>query len=89
LPEIGLHQLDCIFVPGLAFDHAGWRLGRGGGYYDFALAQIRANAKHGNPIPHPGLMFACQEVEKIPAEAHDQRLSCILTEEGLRLFPGL
>src|SRR5690606_5030175 len=35
LPE----NIDLLFIPGLAFDHRGGRLGRGKGYYDRYLAR--------------------------------------------------
>lgn len=70
-----LAQFDLIIVPGLAFDHAGNRLGAGKGYYDRFLAQVTA--------PKIALAFAFQIVENIPIAEHDQRVDMIVTEEGL------
>lgn len=68
-----LREIDLIIVPGLAFDREGNRLGYGGGYYDRLLAEIAA--------PKVALAFAAQIVESVPAEAHDERVDCIVTEE--------
>jgi len=64
-----------IFVPLLAFDQTGNRLGYGGGYYDRTLA-----AHPG--VPAIGFGYAAQEVPMIPSEPHDQRLTAIFTELG-------
>src|SRR5471030_1336996 len=37
-PRVPLAELNCVFVPGVAFDHEGFRLGRGGGFYDSFLS---------------------------------------------------
>jgi 5-formyltetrahydrofolate cyclo-ligase len=68
-------ELDCIFVPGLAFDPRGHRLGRGGAYYDAALAQLDIGT------PRIGLFFACQQADEVPRDPHDQMLSGVVTEE--------
>jgi len=66
---------DLVLVPGLAFDAADFRLGRGGGFYDRWL--------EANPgVRTLGLCFACQVVEKIPVESHDLKVDAVLTEEG-------
>jgi len=70
-------ELDCIFIPGLAFDKRGHRLGRGGGYYDAALAELDIGT------PRVGLFFACQQVEEVPRDTHDQMLTSIVTEESV------
>jgi len=73
-PRIDPLELDCLFVPGLAFDPRGHRLGRGGGYYDAALAALDIGT------PRVGLFFACQQADEVPREAHDQVLSHVVTE---------
>ena len=74
-------------VPGLAFDAVGARLGRGGGFYDRALARAAAlreaegEGERGRLIV-AGLAFAAQRVDRVPVEAHDQRVDALLCEEG-------
>lgn len=70
LPE----DIDFILVPGLAFDRAGGRLGRGGGFYDRLLAKLPAKTLC------VGCFFSCQEVGQVVQEPHDQRLDAIVTE---------
>lgn len=69
---------DLIICPLVAFDRTGARLGQGGGHYDRTIAALRASG----PVFVLGLAYAGQEVEAIAAEAHDQRLDAILTENG-------
>lgn len=58
--------IELALVPGMAFDAAGHRLGRGKGYYDRLLARLR---RHGTYII--GIGFDCQHVDAVPFEAHD------------------
>ncbi|HEY8579817.1 MAG TPA: 5-formyltetrahydrofolate cyclo-ligase [Beijerinckiaceae bacterium] len=67
---------DLLFVPLAAFDRRGFRLGYGGGYYDATLARLRA----AGGAPAIGLAFACQEIARVPEEAHDEPLDLVLTE---------
>lgn len=39
--EVGESQLDVVFLPLLAFDEKGYRVGYGGGYYDALLKKCR------------------------------------------------
>ena len=64
---------DIVFVPLLAFDRAGRRLGYGGGFYDRTLPGL----PHARAI---GCGYACQELDEVPAGAYDARLSAIATE---------
>lgn len=67
---------DIVITPLLAFDRRGHRLGYGKGYYDRTFAAISADKQ-----PHRvGLAFAIQEVDTVPAEAHDRPLDAIVTE---------
>ncbi len=67
---------DVIFVPLLAFDRAGGRLGYGGGYYDRTLAALP-------DCPRAGFGLAAQEVACVPMEPHDCRLPVVVTEQGV------
>jgi 5-formyltetrahydrofolate cyclo-ligase len=68
---------DLVLLPGLAFDAAGWRLGRGGGHYDRALAALRPG------VAVFGVGYEFQRVEEVPAGPRDQRVDAVLTEAGL------
>lgn len=69
-------------VPLLGFDRQGNRLGYGGGMYDRTLPVARAE----RPIIALGVAFAMQEVDALPAEAHDARLEGMITERELISF---
>ena len=69
--EIALNRLDFVLVPGIAFDLQGRRLGRGKGYYDRLLAEVRGKTC--------GVAFDEQIVEDLPVESHDIHVNCILT----------
>ena len=75
-PRVPPAELDCVFVPGMAFDAKGFRLGRGGGFYDSFLGLTRPT------LPTIGLMFGVQKVPAVPREAHDQALRSMITEDG-------
>jgi 5-formyltetrahydrofolate cyclo-ligase len=79
-PRVALAELDCVFVPGVAFDHEGFRLGRGGGFYDSFLSQASP------ALPCIGLMFSLQKIALVPREPHDQALRSVITEDGLVSF---
>lgn len=79
-PEIPLNRLDFVLVPGIAFDLQGRRLGRGKGYYDRLLAEVRGTTC--------GVAFDEQIVEELPVEPHDIHLNCILTPTRWIESPG-
>jgi len=70
-PVILLNQLDLVLVPGVAFDLLGGRLGRGKGFYDRLLAQVRGHKC--------GVAYDLQIVSSVPVEPHDIRVDSILT----------
>ncbi|MBX6312836.1 MAG: 5-formyltetrahydrofolate cyclo-ligase [Isosphaeraceae bacterium] len=70
-PEVAPEAIDWALVPGLAFNAAGYRLGRGAGCYDRLLPQLRPDA------PRWALAFDPQWVEDLPVEPHDQPLDGI------------
>lgn len=63
-----------ILAPLLAFDRTGRRLGQGGGHYDRIISLYRA---HGALAV--GLAYAEQEMDMVPAGAHDALLDWVLT----------
>lgn len=73
LRPISVESLDLVIVPGLAFDEAGNRLGRGMGYYDRFLSQLPKN------VPTIGLAFDFQMIPDFPPlEPHDFSVSKVL-----------
>jgi 5-formyltetrahydrofolate cyclo-ligase len=66
----------ALLVPLAAFDRRGHRLGYGKGHFDRAIAAL--SQKH--PVLTVGLAYAAQEVDDVPAEAHDRGLDFVVTE---------
>lgn len=75
---IKAEKIDLVFVPGLAFDRFGGRLGHGGGYYDqfLDLESLRAACK-------VGLAFEFQMRARIPLRAGDVRMDVVITEKAV------
>jgi 5-formyltetrahydrofolate cyclo-ligase len=71
-----------LFVPLLAFDAEGYRLGYGAGYYDRTLESLKAEGR----ALAIGVAYSGQEVRELPRRVYDQRLDAVLTERGLQVF---
>ncbi len=72
-PAVELAQIGVFFVPGLAFDRAGGRIGWGRGHYDATLAALPRARR-------VGLAYDFQLVDEVPREPHDTMLHTIITE---------
>jgi 5-formyltetrahydrofolate cyclo-ligase len=79
-PE-SLATADVVLVPGLAVGRDGFRLGRGGGSYDRALARV------------PVGTFVCvllnseEVLDTVPREDHDRAVTAVATELGVTRLP--
>lgn len=74
---LSLSEIDCVLVPGLAFDRRGARLGKGKGYYDAFLSSLTCNTFK------IGVGFSFQLLSKIPVEAHDAVLDAVVSAENI------
>ncbi|MGR7995658.1 5-formyltetrahydrofolate cyclo-ligase [Xanthobacter sp. ZOL 2024] len=75
-PECAQLEPEVVLVPLAAFDRRGLRIGYGAGFYDRTLARLR----EAGPLLAVGFAFACQEVERVPAEPHDEPVDVMVTE---------
>lgn len=68
-------QIDLCIIPGIAFDHAGNRLGFGAGYYDRYLPRVNHKAKR------VALAYECQLYDAtLPINSFDLPMDYIITE---------
>jgi len=75
-PAVALGPGDAVVVPGLGFDDAGRRVGRGGGYYDRSFPP-------GAATPFlVGVGFDFQRIGVVPAGQADRRMDAVVTERG-------
>lgn len=65
---------DLVIVPGVAFTEGGDRLGRGGGWYDRLLPQLRSDCAT------VGVAFDIQLLPELPVEPHDRPVGVVVTE---------
>jgi len=64
-------RADVVLVPAVAVDRSGYRLGRGGGSYDRALARV------GEQVPVIALLYDSELVDAVPVAPHDQRVRAV------------
>ena len=74
-PQTIQSEIDLVLVPAICFSQSGFRLGRGGGYYDRWLKNY-----HGISI---GICRTAFLQPQLPVETHDQKVDYILTEHGI------
>ena len=72
---VSLSQSDAVFVPCVAFDQKGYRIGRGKGYYDRALAALKNEEIKPRFI---GVAYSFQQVEDCFPEKHDIKMDEML-----------
>jgi 5-formyltetrahydrofolate cyclo-ligase len=79
---ISARFLDTIFVPAVALDRRGARLGHGLGFYDRTLGfrRIRLNWRGPRLV---GLAYSFQVVPQVPVTATDVMMDTIVTERGI------
>jgi 5-formyltetrahydrofolate cyclo-ligase len=77
---VELASIACVVLPGIGFSAAGYRLGRGGGYYDSTLRDMPAARR-------VALAFDVQVRDDLPVESHDARLDALVTETRTLTFP--
>ncbi len=75
LPQVSADELQLVLAPGLAFDHSGWRLGYGGGYYDRFLQDFRGVSV--------GIVFQPLLFGSLPHGEYDVPVGWLVSESGL------
>lgn len=75
-----LSEAGLVLVPALAVDRQGHRLGRGGGFYDRALADLARTTKV------LAVVFDDELLDAVPVDAHDRSVDGALTPAGVVLF---
>jgi 5-formyltetrahydrofolate cyclo-ligase len=74
--------LDTVFVPSVALDRRGARLGHGAGFYDRAL-QYRRVRTHWRGPRLVGLAYSFQVVPEIPVTTTDVFMDVLATDKGI------
>ena len=75
--ETTLTSGDLLFIPALAVDETGNRLGRGKGYFDRELSGLEEVVIY-------AVVFESEVLESVPVESHDQRVHGVVTQVQIR-----
>lgn len=76
---VAVEEIGLAIIPGVAFDAGCNRLGRGKGFYDRLLPQLKCKTI--------GLAYGFQIVDEIPCETFDRPLDMVLTENAIYRAP--
>lgn len=75
LPTVEFDEIDFALIPCTTCNHAGARLGKGGGFYDRFLEQYSGTSA-----------VICREAlirEYIPSESHDITINIVVTDKAI------
>ena len=75
-------QLDLVFMPLVAFDRRGSRLGMGGGFYDRTFEFTKQSISQHSPLL-VGLAHQCQQAMHLPSQSWDIPLNMIVTDKQI------
>ena len=81
-PTVPVGEIDVVLVPCQAVDHAGHRLGKGGGFFDRFLAQPDLRARRIAVALHEQLL------DEVPVADGDQRVDMLVTDAEVLSFRG-
>ena len=79
---VPLADHDAVLVPLTAFDERCHRVGQGGGFYDRALASLRAGSGADRPAAI-GVAYSFQQVAEVPRDSWDVPLDAVVTDTGI------
>ena len=74
---LDLSDIDLFIVPGIVWDVRGFRVGFGGGYFDWLLSHARPD------VDILGLAYEWQILERVPTDPWDRPVHDLLTEKRL------
>jgi len=74
---VPIEYIDIAFIPGIAFDEKGGRIGSGEGYYDRLIPKLP------NTTRKVSLAFEDQIVQQVPMEPHDRYIDILITEKRI------
>lgn len=77
-PTVDPASVTLALLPGLCFDVCGTRLGYGRGYFDRFLHRLAPD------VPRVGVTFEALVVDALPREPHDEGVTHLATEDGVR-----
>ncbi len=78
-----IQRAEVVFLPALAVDLTGNRLGKGKGFYDRVLTQLAAARSRAKKI---AVIFDEELKLQVPAESHDQKVDAAVTASKLVWF---
>ncbi len=78
-------SLDVVFMPLVAFDAMGYRLGMGGGFYDRTFAYLRYRTSWLRP-KLMGVAYDFQQVDRLYHADWDVPMYGVITESGYTAF---
>ena len=92
--KIPLQNISLFFVPGSCFDREGARLGKGFGFYDKTLSQIKSRSPISEgtlPLDKRPLFIGVAFTEQmqsnpLPSKTHDIRMDLLVTDQFI-LYP--